>query len=332
MRVAFVTGVRGQDGHYLVKLLRTNGYRVVGATHRAEQVPLLQKQMPEISFVVADVTDRNGIASAIADAEPDEVYNLAGFSFPPASLEQPDLAFQVNAAGALHVLEAVRLLGRTKPNVKLYQASTSEMFGRTQEPPYDESTPLRPETPYAATKAAAHHLVSVYRERFGLFAVSGILFNHESPLRPPHYVTRKVTQAVARISLGSREPLVLGSLEAVRDWGFAPDYVEGMWLMMQREEPEDFVLATSEPHSVRDLVATAFKVVGIDSWEDRVETNPEFTRPPEPHPPIGDPRKALTLLGWKPQTGFADLVETMVRADLARLQGQSGPTEGFMGL
>lgn len=320
MRKAFVTGIGGQDGYYLSLLLLKEGYRVVGLTHRSGSSSDIKRRLPDIELVEGDVTDRHLISSLIRSIEPDEVYNLAGFSFPPASINAPLESFHVNAQGALNVLEGVREFSLANPRVKFYQASTSEMFGRSRPPPYDEDTPFRPETPYAASKVAAHHLVTTYREHYGMFAVAGILFNHESPLRPPHYVTRKIAQGAARISLGQAHKIVLGDLHAVRDWGFARDYVEGMWLMMQQDAPEDFVLATGIPHSVQDLVATALGVVGIDDWQEHVEVSPSLVRPPEAHPPIGCPEKARIKLGWKAGTAFEELVQKMVVWDLALLE------------
>lgn len=295
-------------------------YNVFGLVHRAEQVPLIEERLPDVPLVRGDITDAALIMSMINEVLPDEIYNLAGFSFPPASVAQPAEAFRTNTIGAINVMESVRLLSKTKAGVKLYQASTSEMFGRTQQPPYDESTPFAPETPYAASKVAAHHLVSMYRQRFGIFAVAGILFNHESPLRPAHYVSRKISLGVARIALGREEPVVLGDLEAVRDWGFAKDYVDGMWSMMHHHEADDYVLATGTPHSVRDFVATAFRVVGIADWENHVEISPALIRPGEQHPPIGDPQKAARVLGWKAETEFEQLVRLMVEADVRQLK------------
>lgn len=319
MQVALVTGIGGQDGYYLARLLQAKGYRVVGLVHSTDN-PALEERLPEVSFVRGDVTRSGEIAEVVERFQPDEVYNLAGFSFPPASIADPVEAWRINSTGALNVLEATRALAASKPDVKFYQASTSEMFGRSQTPPYDEATPLRPETPYAASKAAAHHLVSSYRTQFGLFAVCGILFNHESPFRPPHYVTRKVSSGVAEIFLGLRERLELGDLSATRDWGFAGDYVEGMWLMMQNSRPEDFVLATGVGRSVEDLVDTAFGVVGIGSWQPYVDVSPELVRPPEENSPIGNPEKANRVLGWKAGTSFEELVGKMVATDLERLR------------
>lgn len=320
MQVALVTGIGGQDGYYLARLLQTKGYSVVGLVHSREDMEALEQRLPEVSFVRGDVTRSKEIAEVLERFQPDEVYNLAGFSFPPASIADPVEAWRVNATGALNVLEATRALAASKPDVRLYQASTSEMFGRSQTPPYDEATPLRPETPYAASKAGAHHLVASYRTQFGLFAVCGILFNHESPFRPPHYVTRKVSSGVAEISLGLRDSLDLGDLGAMRDWGFAGDYVEGMWLMMQNSRPEDFVLATGVGRSVEELVDTAFGAVGIGSWKSYVNVSPELVRPPEENSPIGNPEKATRVLGWKAGTSFEELVAEMVETDLERLR------------
>lgn len=320
MTVALVTGITGQDGMYLAELLIAKGYEVFGlirgqSNPKADRV---RRAIPEVRLIDGDLTDQSSLARALAIAKPSEVYNLGAISFVAHSWKQPMLTAQVTGVGALNVLEAIRtheLL--TGASIKFYQASSSEMFGKVQEIPQRESTQLWPRSPYGSAKAFAHHTTVNYRESYDMFACSGILFNHESPRRGPEFVTRKVTQAVARIKLGLSDSLSLGNLDAQRDWGFAGDYVEAMWMMLQHDSPDDYVIATGTTHSVRDLVEMAFACVEIDDWQRYVSIDPEFMRPAEVDLMVGDSAKAHRVLGWKPRVQFSELVEMMVSHDLA---------------
>lgn len=324
MKKALITGITGQDGAYLGRLLLGEGYRVYGLrprrsssdSSRLEELDLLGK----ISLVDGDVTDPGSVLRACQDIQPDEIYNLAAQSFVGASWSQPVLTGQVGGLGAVNVLEAVR---NAAPRARFYQASTSEMFGKIQEPRQNETTPFYPRSPYAAAKLYAHWMTINYRESFGLFACNGILFNHESPLRGLEFVTRKVTHGVARIKAGLDRELRLGNLDAKRDWGHARDYVRAMWLMLQQDEPEDFVIATGQTRSVRDFCQVAFEHVGLD-YRDYVTTDPAFLRPAEVDVLQGDASRARDRLGWEPETTFEDMVAEMVDADMARLGSAGG--------
>jgi len=334
---ALITGIRGQDGAYLAKLLLEKGYEVYGADRRSgDSSNWRLKELgieKEIRFVYMDLLEITNILRVLELIKPDEIYNLAAQSFVGTSFEQPILTSEVNAIGVLRILEAIRTV---KPDVKFYQASTSEMFGKIQEVPQTEKTPFYPRSPYGVAKLFGHWITVNYREAFNIFACSGILFNHESPLRGTEFVTRKITYTLANIKYGYMDKLVLGNLEAKRDWGYAPEYVKGMWLMLQQEEPDDYVLATGETHSVREFVEKAAEVAGFDlEWEgegintkgiDRksgkviVEVSPEFYRPAEVDLLVGNPQKAKEKLGWEPKTTFSKLVELMMEADLRRLK------------
>jgi GDPmannose 4,6-dehydratase len=318
-RKAFITGITGQDGSYLAELLLGKDYDVFGMVRRSsvEKFDRIEGIKDRIRLVQGDLTDQSSLDEAIKDAQPDEVYNLAAQSFVPTSWNQPTLTGEVTAMGALRILEAVR---KHQPDARVYQASSSEMFGKVRAVPQNETTPFYPRSPYGVAKAYAHYITVNYRESYNLFAVSGILFNHESPRRGLEFVTRKVTDAVARIKLGLLKELRLGNLDAKRDWGFAGDYVEAMWRMLQREAPEDYVIATGRTHTVRDVLQTAFEAVGIPKWEDYVVVDPALIRPAEVELLIGDPSKARQKLGWEPTVSFEQLIQMMVEADIKRVK------------
>jgi GDPmannose 4,6-dehydratase len=317
-RTAVITGVTGQDGSYLAELLLGKGYRVVGVVRRAstENFERIGHLRDRLELVQADLLDQQSMVTVLSDVRPDEIYNLAAQSFVPTSWVQPVLTAEFDAVGVTRLLEAMR---STVPEAHFYQASSSEMFGQVRETPQRETTPFYPRSPYGVAKVYGHFITVNYRESYGLFACSGILFNHESPRRGREFVTRKVSDGVARIKLGLAKELQLGNLDAHRDWGFAGDYVEAMWRMLQQPTADDYVVATGETHSVRELVEIAFAVVGL-RWQDHVRTDPSLLRPAEVDTLIGDAAKARRVLGWKPQVTFPQLVEMMVRADLERLR------------
>jgi GDPmannose 4,6-dehydratase len=316
-RTALITGVTGQDGSYLAELLLEKGYRVVGMVRRAstENFERIAHLRDRIELRQGDLLDQLSLISILREVRPDEVYNLAAQSFVPTSWVQPVLTAEFDAVGVTRMLEALRLAA---PEARFYQASSSEMFGQVRETPQRETTPFYPRSPYGVAKVYGHFITVNYRESYDLFACSGILFNHESPRRGLEFVTRKVTDGVARLKLGLASALSLGNMEARRDWGFAGDYVEAMWLMLQHDVADDYVVAMGETHSVRELVEVAFGVAGLD-WRQYVRTDPAMMRPAEVDTLIGDASKAARVLGWKPRVSFPDLVEMMVRADLARL-------------
>ena len=315
---AVITGITGQDGAYLAELLLENGYAVHGVVRRSstDTFERIAHLGTRIKLHQADLLDQLSLVNILAEVKPREVYNLAAQSFVPTSWGQPLLTGEITALGATRVLEAIRVVD---PKIRFYQASSSEMFGKVQEVPQRETTPFWPRSPYGVSKVYGHWITVNYRESYGMFACSGILFNHESPLRGKEFVTRKVTDAVARIKLGVQEKLKLGNLDARRDWGFSGDYVRAMWLMLQQDEPDDFVIATGEMHTVRDLVKLAFAHVGLD-WQQYVETDPSLLRPAEVNELCGDASKAQAKLGWKPQVLFPELVRMMVDADLTRVR------------
>ncbi len=318
MPLALITGITGQDGSYLAEFLLEKGYRVVGLVRRSSDpnYSRIEHILDKIELVEGDLTDLSSLITIVEKYKPDEVYNLAAQSFVPTSWEQPLLTTDVNAMGVTRLLEAIR---QAHPKARFYQASTSEMFGHVREMPQNEKTPFYPRSPYAVSKVYGHWITVNYRESYGLFAVSGILFNHESPRRGLQFVTRKVTHGVARIKLGLANELRLGNLEAKRDWGFAGDYVRAMWLMLQQDEPEDFVIGTGESHSVRELCEIAFSHVGLD-YRDYVVIDPKFFRPAEVNILLADASKARRKLGWEPRVSFEELIRMMVEADLERLQ------------
>jgi GDPmannose 4,6-dehydratase len=316
MKKALITGITGQDGSYLAELLLSKGYKVYGLTRRTSTInnERIKHIEDKVEFLQGDLLDQSSLTEAVLQSQPDEVYNLAAQSFVKTSWNQPVLTGEFTALGVTRMLEALR---SASPKSKFYQASSSEMFGKVTEIPQKETTRFYPRSPYGVAKAYGHYITLNYRESYDIFACSGILFNHESPRRGLEFVTRKITNAVARIKLGTQEKLELGNLEAKRDWGFAGDYVEAMWLMLQQEKPEDFVIATGEAHSVREFVQLAFEVVGITDWEKYVISDkPEHLRPAEVDHLIGDYSKAEKILGWKPKTSFKELIEMMVKADL----------------
>ena len=315
---ALITGITGQDGAYLAEFLLSKGYEVHGMVRRAstENFERIGHLTSDITLHQADLLDQLSIITLVRDIRPREIYNLAAQSFVPTSWLQPLLTGEFTALGVTRVLEAVRLVD---PKIRFYQASSSEMFGDVREEPQSEKTPFWPRSPYGVAKVYGHWITVNYRESYNIFACSGILFNHESPRRGKEFVTRKVTDAVARIRLGVQDKLRLGNLEAMRDWGFSGDYVRAMWLMLQQDEPDDYVVASGVKHSVRDLVDLAFRHVGLD-WHDHVEIDPGLFRPAEVNTLRGDATKAHTMLGWTPSVSFAELVQMMVDADLERVQ------------
>ena len=315
-RRALITGITGQDGSYLAELLLGKGYEVYGMVRRASAANYwrIEHLLDQIHLRPADLLDQLSLIRTIDEVRPHELYNLAAMSFVPASWDQPMLTGEFNAQGVTRVLEAVR---HVDASIRIYQASSSEMFGKVREVPQTELTPFYPRSPYGVSKVFAHYITVNYRESYNLFAVSGILFNHESPRRGLEFVTRKVTDAAARIKLGLADELRLGNLDAQRDWGFAGDYVRAMWMMLQQPQPDDYVIATGESHSVRELVEVAFGHVGLN-WQAYVKLDPKFLRPAEVDHLIGDSQKARTILGWKPDVDFRRLVTMMVDADLER--------------
>jgi len=317
-KTALITGITGQDGSYLAELLLEKGYRVVGMTRRTstDVHERIQHLVNDIEFVSGDLLDQTSMTKIVDALRPDEVYNLAAQSFVPTSWTQPVLTGEFTALGVTRILEAVRAVD---PSIKFYQASSSEMFGKVQAVPQDEDTPFYPRSPYGVAKLYGHWITVNYRESYDMFAVSGILFNHESPRRGKEFVTRKITDGVARIKLGLAKELRLGNLDAKRDWGFAGDYVRAMWLMLQQETPDDFVIATGRTHTVKDFVRIAFESAGLGSFEPYVKIDPAFVRPAEVDLLIGDPAKAKRVLGWTPEVSFEQLVETMVKSDLDAL-------------
>jgi GDPmannose 4,6-dehydratase len=317
---ALITGVTGQDGSYLAELLLSKGYEVVGVVRRTSHhsYERIEHLLERIQVVAADLLDQHSLTVVLQETRPDEVYNLAAQSYVPTSWTQPVLTGEFTALGVTRILEAVRL---AHPQAKFYQASSSEMFGRVTETPQRETTPFYPRSPYGVAKVYGHWITVNYRESYNLYAVSGILFNHESPRRGIEFVTRKVTDGVARIKLGLAKEIPLGNLDARRDWGYAGDYVEAMWRMLQQPTPQDYVVGTGQTHSVRDLVEAAFGHVGLD-WRKYVKSDPRYMRPAEVDLLQADPTKAKRELGWSPNVKFPELVAMMVDADLERLRGR----------
>jgi GDPmannose 4,6-dehydratase len=314
---ALITGVTGQDGSYLAELLLDKGYEVYGMVRRSstENFERIAHVVDKIGLVQADLLDPTSLVEALEETRPTEVYNLGAQSFVPTSWKQPVLTAEFTAVGVTRMLEAIR---RVDPDIRFYQASSSEMFGKVREVPQNEQTPFYPRSPYGVAKVYGHFITVNYRESYGLFAASGICFNHESPRRGLEFVTRKITDGIARIKLGLADELRLGNLDAKRDWGFAGDYVEAMWLMLQRDEPQDFVIATGDEHSVREFAEIAFEHAGLDP-KQYVKTDPEFLRAAEVDHLVGDATKAREQLGWEPRISFRELVELMVDADLELL-------------
>jgi GDPmannose 4,6-dehydratase len=316
MKRALITGITGQDGSYLAELLLEKGYEVHAIVRRASTTNYwrIEHLLDRLTLHPADLLDQLSLIKVIDEVRPAELYNLAAMSFVPASWDQPMLTGEFNAQGVTRVLEAIR---QVDTSIRMYQASSSEMFGKVREVPQTELTPFYPRSPYGVSKVYGHYITVNYRESYGLFAVSGILFNHESPRRGLEFVTRKVTDGVARIKLGLADSVSLGNLDAHRDWGFAGDYVRAMWLMLQQERADDYVIATGKSHSVRELVEVAFGHAGLD-WQKHVRTDPKFLRPAEVDLLIGDPSRARATLGWTPEIDFERLVKMMVDADVER--------------
>lgn len=339
MKHALITGITGQDGSYLSEFLLEKGYRVYGIMRRKSVADYgnVEHIKEQICFIYADMTDLASLIKAVLDAKPDEIYNLAAQSFVAPSWDQPIATADIDAIGVVNMLEAIRAI---RPQARFYQASTSEMFGLVQEIPQKETTPFYPRSPYGVAKLYGHWITKNYRESYGLYACSGILFNHESERRGKEFVTRKITQAVARIRLGLQTYLELGNLDSKRDWGYSKDYVEAMWLMLQQEEPDDYVIATNETRTVREFAQTAFQAAGINiEWEGTgvdevgrdqatgkvvVKVNEKFFRPAEVELLLGDPAKAEKKLGWKRKVGFQEMVERMVKNDMEMIQMNSG--------
>jgi GDPmannose 4,6-dehydratase len=316
MPKALITGFTGQDGSYLAELLLSKGYTVFGLVRRTSIIAdeRIRHLLPYVEIVDADLLDQLSLIQALRRSQPDEVYNLAAQSFVPTSWSQPVLTGEYTALGVTRMLEAIRAVDMP---VRFYQASSSEMFGKVQEVPQRESTPFYPRSPYGVSKMYGHWITVNFRESYHTFACSGILFNHESPRRGPEFVTRKISRGVARIKLGLQRDLAMGNLDAKRDWGYAPDYVEAMWRMLQQDQPDDYVVATGETHSVAEFVQLAFQQVGIEDWQSYVRTDPAMIRRAEVDLLVGDAAKAHRVLGWQPKVRFADLVRIMVEADLA---------------
>ncbi|HEY0394307.1 MAG TPA: GDP-mannose 4,6-dehydratase [Candidatus Elarobacter sp.] len=317
-KTALITGITGQDGSYLAEFLLEQGYRVVGMTRRSstDVHERIQHIVDDVTIVSGDLLDQSSMSSIVAEVRPSEIYNLAAQSFVPTSWTQPVLTGEFTALGVTRVLEAIRSVD---PSIRFYQASSSEMFGKVQDVPQKESTPFYPRSPYGVAKVYGHWITVNYRESYELHASSGILFNHESPRRGKEFVTRKITDAVARIKLGLQKELRLGNLDAQRDWGFAGDYVRAMWLMLQQPRADDYVIATGRTHAVRDFVRLAFEAAELN-WEDYVVIDPRYYRPAEVDLLVGDASKAYRVLGWEPEVSFERLVEQMVLADLERLR------------
>ncbi len=327
MAKAFITGITGQDGLYLSELLLAKGYEVYGLI-RGQNNPkyeLVRRTVPDVRLLTGDLTDLSSLLRALHVAQPDEFYNLGAISFVAYSWENAHVTTEVTAKGVLNALEATRLYaGSDVRSVRFYQASSSEMFGKVQQVPQSESTLLWPRSPYGVAKVFGHYMTINYRESYGMHASSGILFNHESPRRGEEFVTRKVTQAVARISLGLQDELVMGNLDARRDWGFAGDYVEAMWRMLQQDEADDYVISTGQTHSIGELLDVAFSAVGIEDWKRFVHQDPAFFRPAEVDLLIGDAAKARARLGWEPTVSFEQLIAMMVESDLAEQKALAG--------
>jgi GDPmannose 4,6-dehydratase len=315
---ALITGITGQDGQYLAEFLNSEGYDVFGlvAGQANPRADLIREELPFVELVDGDLQDLSSLIAALEFAQPDEVYNLGAISFVALSFKQPELTANITGLGVLRMLEAIRMVGGPNNPIRFYQASSSEMFGKVRESPQNELTPFHPRSPYGAAKVFGHHTTVNYREAYGVFAVSGILFNHESPRRGLEFVTRKISNGVARIKLGLQNELALGNIDAKRDWGFAGDYVRAMWMMLQQRDPEDFVVATGVTHSVRELLDLAFRVAGVEDWEAYVRVDPRFLRPTDVEELVGDASKARRVLQWEPSLSFEELVRMMVEHDL----------------
>ena len=320
MRKAFITGITGQDGRHLAEFLHGKGYKVYGMMkgQNNPRAEMLRDEFPFIEIVPGDLTDLTSLVTALEYVQPDEFYNLGAISFVAMSFNQAELTANVTGLGVLRALEAVRIVGGAQNNpIRFYQASSSEMFGKVREVPQTELTPFHPRSPYGVAKVFGHNITMNYRESYGMYACSGILFNHEGPRRGLEFVTRKITNTAARIKLGVEKELVLGNTDAKRDWGYAGDYVKAMWLMLQQDEPDDYVIATGETHSIEEFLTLAFDKVGLGDWRPYVRHDAKFLRPAEVDLLIGNPAKAKTKLGWQPEVSFDELVQMMVDHDLA---------------
>ena len=319
MPTAFITGITGQDGRHLAEFLHHKGYKVYGMMkgQHNPRAEMIREEFPFIEIVPGDLTDLSSLVAALEQTQPDEVYNLGAISFVAMSFNQSELTANVTGLGVLRMLEAVRMVGGPTNNpIRFYQASSSEMFGKVREVPQTEMTPFHPRSPYGVAKVFGHHLTVNYRESYGLYACSGILFNHEGPRRGLEFVTRKITNTAARIKLGIEKELVLGNIDAKRDWGYAGDYVQAMWLMLQQDEPDDYVIATGETHSVEEFLTLTFAKLDLGDWRNYVRQDKKFFRPAEVDLLIGDPSKARERLGWRPEVSFEQLVAMMVEHDL----------------
>jgi GDPmannose 4,6-dehydratase len=315
---ALITGITGQDGTHLAELLLDKGYEVFGLIRGQNNPkrPMIEHMLPKVELIEGDLTDLSSLVRALEVSAPDEVYNLGAISFVALSFNQPELTGNITGLGALRMLEAIRIVDAGKKQIRFYQASSSEMYGKVRETPQTELTPFHPRSPYGVAKVYAHYMTMNYRESYDLYACSGIAFNHEGERRGLEFVTRKITNAVARIQLGLQKELTLGNLDAARDWGYAGDFVEAFWLMLQQPQPDDYVIATGETHTIRDFLDLAFAEIGIDDWSPYVKQDPRFMRPAEVDLLVGDPTKAKDVLGWKPKVSFPELVKKMVAADL----------------
>ncbi len=311
----------------MAQMLVAKGYEVFGMVRGQAnpKIQMVQEETPELELVEGDLQDLSSLISVVEQVQPHEVYNLGAVSFVALSFRQPELTADITGLGVLRMLEAIRVVGGRDSGIRFYQASSSEMFGKVRETPQTEQTPFHPRSPYGAAKVFGHYITVNYREAYGLYACSGICFNHESPRRGLEFVTRKVSNGVARIKLGLQDKLTLGNLDAARDWGYAGDFTEAMWLMLQQDEPDDYVIATGETHTIRDLLEEAFAAVGLDDWERLVEVDARFTRPAEVDILTGDATKARKVLGWEPKVGFSELVHMMVESDLAAESTRHAP-------
>jgi GDPmannose 4,6-dehydratase len=319
MKRALITGITGQDGRHLSQFLIEKGYQVFGLVHGQNnpKAELVANENPALELVGGDLRDLSSLIAAVEQVQPDEVYNLGAISFVQLSFKQAELTAEITGLGVLRMLEAVRIVGGAQNNpIRFYQASSSEMFGKVRETPQTENTPFHPRSPYGSAKVFGHYTTLNYREAYGIHASSGILFNHEGPKRGHEFVTRKVTNAVARIKLGLQDRISLGDLDPKRDWGYAGDYVEAMWMMLQQDEPDDYVIATGETHSIRELLDVSFKLAGYDDWSPYVQQDQRFFRPSEVNLLIGDASKARARLGWQPRVTFEELVQMMYENDL----------------
>jgi len=320
MKRVLITGITGQDGRHLSQFLSAKDYQVFGLVHGQAnpKIELVQQENPALELVEGDLRDLSSLIAVVEQVQPDEVYNLGAISFVQLSFKQAELTAEITGLGVLRMLEAVRIVGGTQNNpIRFYQASSSEMFGKVHETPQNEGTPFHPRSPYGVAKVFGHYTTMNYREAYNIHASSGILFNHEGPKRGLEFVTRKVTNSVARIKLGLQNEITMGNIDSSRDWGYAGDYVEAMWMMLQQNEPDDYVIATGETHTIRELLDVSFRLAGIDDWAPYVKQDPRFYRPAEVDLLIGDASKAHAKLGWKPKVSFEELVKMMYEHDLA---------------